>query len=383
MCTPGFRRIVLFIIALSAFVQTGEAQNYFKLKYKRSSVYAGIEVGSKGVKMSVLEIGKNAQQTGAYNVLKDTSINTDFISFTGATAAATLDALCKLYNTITLVYKVPSERVFTLVSSGVKSQADKDGKLSWISTLTDSFRIKVKEPDRSVYVIDVTEEARLSHLGIIPADRRFNTFLIDIGSGNSKGGYFPNDNTKDFKLFQVSWGTKSVQNATDKRCGDDKGIANFQKQLNRVLAGAPNDEITYAVNVSNAYAMSDNIAISGGVAWSVANLLYPELAANPVVPVSYEEVAKLSEKMYRNFSALSDDAIVRTITDKAIDKVIAAREIRKVLAVFDQKALMAGTGLLLKIMRQFENQADKKQFFLIKNGQVGWISAYVDQYLPK
>jgi hypothetical protein len=383
MCTPGFRRIVLFIIALSAFVQTGEAQNYFKLKYKRSSVYAGIEVGSKGVKMSVLEIGKNAQQTGAYNVLKDTSINTDFISFTGATAAATLDALCKLYNTITLVYKVPSERVFTLVSSGVKSQADKDGKLSWISTLTDSFKIKVKEPDRSVYVIDVTEEARLSHLGIIPADRRFNTFLIDIGSGNSKGGYFPNDNTKDFKLFQVSWGTKSVQNATDKRCGDDKGIANFQKQLNRVLAGAPNDEITYAVNVSNAYAMSDNIAISGGVAWSVANLLNPELAANPVVPVSYEEVAKLSEKMYRNFSALSDDAIVRTITDKAIDKVIAAREIRKVLAVFDQKALMAGTGLLLKIMRQFENQADKKQFFLIKNGQVGWISAYVDQYLPK
>ncbi len=383
MCIPGLKRISLFIIALTAFVQKGEAQNFFKLKYKKSSVYAGIEVGAKGVKMSVLEIGKNAQQTGAYNVLKDTSINTDFISFTGPTATATLNGLYTLYNNITQEYKVAPERVFTLISSGVKSQADKEGKADWINKLIDSFRIKVNEPARSVFVIDVLEEARLSHLGIIPADRRFNTFLIDIGSGNSKGGYFPNDNTRDFKLFQLSWGTKSMQNATDKRCGEDKSISNFQKQLNRVLAGSPSDEITYAVNVSNAYAMSDNIAISGGIAWSVANLLYPELAANPVVPVSYDEVMKLSEKMYRNFSALSDEAIVKTITDKAIDKAAAAKEIRKVLGVFDQKALMAGTGLLLKVMRQFENQADRKQFYLVKNGQVGWISAYVDQYLPK
>jgi hypothetical protein len=93
MCSPWPKCISLYIIALTAFVQTGEAQNFFKLKYKKSSVYAGIEVGSKGVKMSVLEIGKNAQQTGAYNVLKDTAINTDFISFTGPSATATLNGL--------------------------------------------------------------------------------------------------------------------------------------------------------------------------------------------------------------------------------------------------------------------------------------------------
>ena len=31
--------------------------------------------------MSVIEIGKNAQSNGAFNILKDTSVNTDFISF--------------------------------------------------------------------------------------------------------------------------------------------------------------------------------------------------------------------------------------------------------------------------------------------------------------
>jgi hypothetical protein len=44
---------------------------------------------------------------------------------------------------------------------------------------------------------------------------------------------------------------------------------------------------------------------------------------------------------------------------------------------------MAGTGLLLKIMRQFESAFESKQFFLVKNGQVGWVSAYVDQNISK
>ncbi len=53
------------------------AQNSnLSLKYTNSVVYAGIEVGSKGVKMSLLEIGKNVQKNGNFNILKDTSVNT-------------------------------------------------------------------------------------------------------------------------------------------------------------------------------------------------------------------------------------------------------------------------------------------------------------------
>jgi hypothetical protein len=32
--------------------------------------------------MSMVELGKNAQSNGSFNILKDTSVNTDFISFT-------------------------------------------------------------------------------------------------------------------------------------------------------------------------------------------------------------------------------------------------------------------------------------------------------------
>ena len=355
------------------------AQNNLKLKYKKSEVYAGIEVGSKGVKMSLVEISRDGQKNLDFNILKDTSVNTDFISFTQPSFQATLTGLTGLYNAALNDYKVLPTKIFTVVSSGVKVQAEKSEKKNWVTNLVDSFRVKIKEPARQVEVIDVLQEARLSHMGIVPSSRRYNTFLIDIGSGNTKGGYFPNGNTTDFKLFQLSWGTKSTANATDKRLEDDKTLTNFSKQLYRVLAGTASDEIIYAVNLSGAYNMSDNIAFSGGIAWSLATLLNPELIDNPVVPVTYDEVEKFYDRIMRNYNSFSADEIVKSLSDQTLNKTAIAKEVKRVTQVFDQQSLMAGTGLLLKIMRQFEGIYEKKQFYLVKNGQVGWVSAYVDQ----
>src|SRR5678815_2252973 len=80
------------------------AHSGLKLKYNNSTVYTGIEVGSKGVKMSMVELGKNAQSNGSFNILKDTSVNTDFISFNEPTFSATLNALCGLYATSPVSY---------------------------------------------------------------------------------------------------------------------------------------------------------------------------------------------------------------------------------------------------------------------------------------
>jgi hypothetical protein len=380
--SPLMTRLILFCLLLVSSTPLFAQGNNFKLKYKNSAVYAGIDIGSKGVKLSVLEVSKS-QKAGNFNILQESSVNTDFISFTDASFQNTLNGLCKMYTTAAGDYNIPSDKIFTLVSSGVKGQADKEDKNSWVLALIDSFKKRINDQNRQVSIIDVLQEARLSHLGIVPDSKRYNTFLIDIGSGNTKGGYFPNGNTKDFKLFNVNWGTKSIANATDKRCEDDKSINNYSRQLYRVLAGEPNSEIIYAVNSSGAYNMSDNIAVSGGAAWAAATLMYPELVDNSVIPVTYDEVVKFSERLATNYASFSDTAVLRSLNDKSLDKTAIAATVKNVNQVFDQKAMMAGTGLLLKIMRQFEGIYEKKQFYLIKNGQVGWISAYVDQNIAK
>lgn len=367
------------------FTLGSSAQDNLKLKYDNSVVYAGIEVGSKGVKMSLLELGKDALVNGSFNILKDSSVNTDFISFTQPTFSATLNGLSNLYATALNKYNIPSSRVFTVVSSGVKMQAEKEEKTNWVNNLVDSFKLKIKEPKRLVEVVDVLQEARLSHLGIIPRSKRFATFLIDIGSGNTKGGYFPiDDNTKEFKLFQLNWGTKSTANAAEKRMDEyDKTLANYSKQLFRVLQGAENSELIYAVNSSGAYNLNDYIAFSGGIVWAAATLLQPENIDNPVVNVTYEDVQRFTETLYNNYASLSDSALLQKITDSNLDKKAIAKEIKRVHSVFDQRSLMAGAGLLLKIMRQFKSVYESKGFFFVKNGQVGWVSAYVDQTISQ
>lgn len=355
------------------------AQNFIAANFKEDDLYAGIDVGSKGVKLSIIKMGKNASLTGSFVAIKDTSVNTDFISFTPATFTATLDAISNLYNYAKAEYKIPAARIFTVVSSGIKGQAEKENKQDRIVALAQSFKLAVNEPKREVPVIDAMMEAKLSHLGIVPESRRYNTFLIDIGSGNTKGGYFKNGNTKELRLFMLNWGTKTISNATEKRLDEDKSMGNYKKQLGRVLAGEPNDEIVYAVNESGAYNMNDNFAFSGGISWAVATLLYPELTENSVVPLNFDDLSKLNDKLATNFVSLSPSAIANGITDKTLNRQAIEQEVARVQKVFDQKALMAGTSLLLNIVRQFEGTLEKKNFFLVKNGQVGWISAYVTQ----
>ena len=104
------------------------------------------------------------------------------------------------------------------------------------------------------------------------------------------------------------------------------------------------------------------------------------MANSSIVTVTYDEVQQFYEKLYKNYSSLSADVLPNAPGVAGAEKAIAAREIKRVHKVFDQRSMLAGTGLLLKIMRQFKSVFETKQFYLVKNGQVGWISAYVDQH---
>jgi len=372
-------RLLSIISLLFISVVSVSAQANSKSKFSTPNIYAGIEVGSKGVKMSVIELKKNAENGNSFTILKDTSVNTDFISFTQPTFDATINGLTWLFNKAMGDYKIPSSRIFTVISSGVKIQAEKDSKTVWIDNFIKAFRSKVNEPERKVEVVSVLQEAKLSHLGIVPFARRYNTFLIDIGSGNTKGGFFPYGNDNEFYLFQLTWGTKSTANATEKMCGEDKSMDNFNRQLVRVAAGAESSEIIYAINSSGSYPVSDHVAFSGGIAWAAATLIYPELTNNSVVPVTYEDVQRFAERLSTNYVSLSETSITDMISDAKWDKSAIGKEVKRVHSVFDQRSLMSGTALLLKIMRQFKSVNETKQFYLIKNGSVGWVSAYVDQ----
>lgn len=72
------------------------------------------------------------------------------------------------------------------------------------------------------------------------------------------------------------------------------------------------------------------MAISGGIAWATATLMYPELVDNAVVPVAYNDVVKYSERLANDFKSVTDSAtIVKMIADKTVDKAAVAGEVKK------------------------------------------------------
>jgi hypothetical protein len=195
------------------FAGNGMAQLSVSKSPLQATKIAGIEVGSKGVKMTLLE--KIPSEPGSFRLLKDSAVNSDFISFTAASYEATLTALTGLYTYLKQQWNLQPEAIATVISSGVKAQADKLNKNNHLLTFIEAFRIKISEESRAVEVVSVLKESMLSHYGIIADADRYNTFLIDIGSGNTKGGYF-NSSTKDFVMFQIPSGTKSTTNLAEK-----------------------------------------------------------------------------------------------------------------------------------------------------------------------
>ncbi len=369
------RRSILFCVA---FIVTSYFTGFAQTSIPASNIpfkrIAGIEVGSKGVKLSVLE--RSVSNSNDFKLLKDSAINSDFISFTSASYDATLNALTGLYNYTKQQWNIPSEDIVTLISSGVKAQADKLGKNAHVQTLIDAFKIKINEESRVVDIVSVKRESVLSHYGIISNAERYTTFLIDIGSGNTKGGYFSLD-SKGFVMFQIPSGTKSATNSIEKNCGSGCDFPSFKNYADRVIDTIEQREIVYAVNASGAYPASTTMAISGGIAWAVATLLYPERTNDQQIDVTYKDVNRFREGLIKFYADIPDTnkLYIKGMSSEKLSRI--RMELKKVINVFDVKSLLAGCSLMLRIMRQFEAVNSSKKFTLIKNGQVGWITGYI------
>jgi hypothetical protein len=133
------------VLVLVFTVSIAHSQSSVNTIKTNTRTFGGIEVGSKGVKLSIIEMSDNAQNNGDFNLLKDSSVNTDFISFNSPTFSATLNSFYGLFNTAEKNFGLPSRKIFTVISSGVKMQADKEKKSEWIDKLIDSFRLLVRE----------------------------------------------------------------------------------------------------------------------------------------------------------------------------------------------------------------------------------------------
>jgi hypothetical protein len=339
-------------------------------KLAQCELFAGIEVGSKGVKMNIINVETGSQRIN-YTSVFDTTINTDFISFTGSSYMKTLEGLTALYLKSNTEYKVYKENTFVAFSSGVQQTAIKENKASNVESLLNSFKIAIGEPNREVEILTVNREAVLSHKGIIPMDNKMTSILIDIGSGNTKGGYYITESI--FNTFVLPWGTKSMYNSIDKLCDSNCNSTQFYNALTTKLDYLDQNEFSKTIDKYGIKNYDFNIVFSGGIVWSVANLMYPNKVKEKNIEIS---TADLND-FYHDLNYYFDDIKTKSFSPE-FDK-----EKAKILKTFTQRNLIAGTGLMLKVMKQFEQKNNFKKFQLAKDTKVSWITAYIIEQIEQ
>lgn len=355
--------------ALKQDVLASVVESLLKSTKGIGDLYAGIEIGAKGVKMSIMEVKLSKDRQYDYTLIGDTSINTDAAELSYQSEKETQDALSLLWKIIKERHQIPGKNVHIVISSGLRQELDKYNKVDYFA-----FIVRPKEMDESVVITSITpsQEAELSILGIVPQKDRFSANQIDVGSGNTKGGYFTSDRT--LVPFTFSLGTKSFQRLVDGRAAGD--FTQFSAAAEKLWKDSIAEVLAKEMLGKNELVTKDAFYLSGGIVWALTSYMYPQEAQKNYVEISAESIAEFRRKISNSFEELARPAALATISDNQTAE-IARKNISRVVKTYDQKALLAGAIILDEIVKKVNTSNTKKKFIYPRYGYVGWISGYI------
>ncbi len=179
--------------------------NYNHVKPNKGVLKGVIELGTSGFNLFIIEVDSNKNWE-----LKQVSYGKSLISEGMTTPDQIFQNLKKNIKKI-IEFGVDNENIYTVISSG----AIKD-------ELTKSIADKLKEQKHQFEVVSLKEESVYGLKAILPQNFYKNSFVVDIGSGNTKISYALGD---DFKTAET-FGSKYHQKGTN-----DKEVSKKVKEL--------------------------------------------------------------------------------------------------------------------------------------------------------
>jgi Tetratricopeptide repeat len=335
-------------------------------------LFAGIDIGSKGVKLSIIGISVSAKKGLTYNLRKSMSINTEPSALSAAAIRETAQAVKDLLDTATVRNAVISDRLFIVMSSGLKQAMDK--AVGKEAELTAAIREAVKNPSQKIDAISYEDEAKYGALAMIVPELHLSSSIMDIGGGNVKGGYLLN--RSKFEAVNFPYGTKAFGKIVKTKYpdADIKGyIAGVDAEIAPVR-----EEMAIEMNRRVGLKNRKNVYLLGGIAFVMNTLLHPDRAAiiGRPVEVSLEDVKKFRQMAVSNYEELISpdlgkigDPIVKQIAEEDI-KIITTK-------LYNNQDIIAGATILETIMKEYARDGVQKRFYFIKGGDVAWISGYV------
>ena len=338
----------------------------------RADVHGGIEVGAKGVKATVVDVTGGADGYDV-KVLMSGTQNTTLVAglassgrFEAGALQDTAAAVAKFAARMGKEQNVPAERLYVVGSSGLFSALA--GKTDAIKANQDALAAAVRDAcGLKMTFIDVDREVELSLAGTVPARDAGAAVLLDVGSGNTKGGY--RDADKGCVSAGIPYGSVTFADLVKKRADKGTFAENADALREEVLAPA----LKKAAEGKPGLRQRPRVYLSGGASWALATLVRPGDRADYVALTADDVDA------YRKLLLATPGAYpapdLSAIADAAAREA-ARKEIEQVKGVFKPEQLLAGAEILKALSDELDFGKDKKVSF-VRHAQVAWILAYV------
>jgi uncharacterized protein (TIGR03000 family) len=361
--TPTFSRgAIARPLALGAFLVLA-----MSLASRAEAVdYGGIEIGSKGVKATVVEFiptkldiepsapkfSKTSNVTIA--ALKDGKYQEDAI-------AETADAVDKFYKQLQQEFKVAPENIFVVGSSGLPNASNRDALVAAVKEKT----------GKTMSFITVDQEVSLTILGAVPPNDRAKALLVDIGSGNTKGGCYEKQGGS-YQLTSMSLPLGAVTFATKVKDEAKASSLEFVEAAAKLRDSLVTKPLSEQVASHPGLVKADTVYLSGGIVWSMASILHPDEPQEEYVAVTANDIDTFHQLLTKSPGMVPVPDLAK-IRDEGTRK-LAESEMQRVKDTFTPDNMLAGSELL-KAVSDVLKLRGKKVYFT-RYGYIAWISAY-------
>jgi hypothetical protein len=227
------------------------------------------------------------------------------------------------------------------------------------------------DPVINITSITAAQESELSLLGIVPQKRRFTANQLDVGSGNTKGGYF--NTNKTFVPVTFPLGTKSFQRLIESKTHGD--LNDYVKIAEEMWRDSLRRVVVNEFFTKKDIKTRDVMYISGGVVWAIASLMHPESVNSNYTDITSQDISEFRRLLFSDYDKVSKPDL--TFISYPEDARASQRNINRVLNTYDRKALLAGTIWLDELIKEINTINPGKKFIYAKYAYVGWISGYI------
>lgn len=249
----------------------------------REKTYGVIEISTSGMTVSVYKFDRERiaagerlsgfermapQRTGKpYSVLAS-PLGPDADD---AQVAESVDTIVGYLRALKTDYDLADRDIAILVSSGVADYSpERVGRFTSELQARTGFQADV---------ISVRDEARLAFDWIVPRARRDRVLHFDIGSGNTKGGFYDRrDRRGQFTDLSVPYGTKTMAGAVKLRWPPTR-TADFGPRSAEFYGDTLQPALAPQIDAAPLSTQRPQLCLTGGIVWASTVILQPEAIA--------------------------------------------------------------------------------------------------------